>query len=174
MGMSIRPKRIHNFCLFHAYIAPLLHAFIQVLYHFESFSWTNLLTRCPVPVPVFCMFLVSEKLHRKSSRKNFRKSPKLFRDGRSQKPEVQHRRLNKGRGQPHHTAQGGPAPGGGMLPSDGPRHQAFALFILLPPKRRRRDPFPETRPEAPPPPKTLKRGFCRPAPCNSPTFVILN
>ena len=74
LGMLIRPKRIHNFCLCHAYIAPLLHVLIQLLYHFESFFWTNLLTRCPVPVPVFCMFLVSEKLHRKNSRKKSRKS----------------------------------------------------------------------------------------------------
>ena len=80
----IRPKRIHNFCLCHAYIAPLLHILLELLYHFKSFFWTNLLTRCPVPVPVFCMFLVSEKLHRKSSREKSGKSLKII--SRRKKP----------------------------------------------------------------------------------------
>ena len=164
MGMLIRPKRIHNFCLFHAYIAPLLHVLLQLLYHFESFFWTNLLTRCPVPVPVFCMFLVSEKLHRKSPRKKSEKFQKLFCDGRSQEPEAQLRRPNRGELRPPGVAHGPPAPGGGVQPSEVPRHRPFALFILSSQKRRKCDPFPETRPEAPPPPKTLKRGFCRPAP----------
>ena len=80
----IRPKRIHNFCLCHAYIAPLLHVLLSLLYHFNSFFWTNLLTRCPVPVPVFCMFLVSEKLHWKKSQKKSRKSLKII--SRRKKP----------------------------------------------------------------------------------------
>ena len=120
----------------------------------------------PVTVPIFCMFLVSKKLHRKSSQKKSRKFQKLFRDGRSQEPEGQLRRPNRGGGEkrPLAAAHGGPAPGGGTQPSGGLRNRPFALFILSPQKRRKRDPFPETRPEAPPPPKTLKRGFCRPAP----------
>ena len=32
---------------------------------FRMFSYTNILTRCPRPVAVFCMFLVSEILLRK-------------------------------------------------------------------------------------------------------------
>ena len=32
------------------------------LYHFGMIYGTNLLTRCPVPVPVFCCLFVSEKL----------------------------------------------------------------------------------------------------------------
>ena len=35
---------------------------------FHMFSGTNLLTRCPVPVSVFCLFFLSEKLYRKYSR----------------------------------------------------------------------------------------------------------
>ena len=92
MGMLIRPKRIHNFCLCHAYIAPLLHVLLSLLYHFKSFFWTNLLTRCLVPVPVFCMFLVSEKLHRKSSRKKSRKCLKII--SRRKNPGA--RRLGQG------------------------------------------------------------------------------
>ena len=38
------------------------------LYHFVMIHVTNLLTRCPVPVPVFCCRFVSEKLFGKVSR----------------------------------------------------------------------------------------------------------
>ena len=42
------------------------------------FSWTNLLTRCPVPVFCFLLFFVSEILHRKYSRNcTGRKPPTL-------------------------------------------------------------------------------------------------
>ena len=62
LGMLIRLKRIYNFCLFHAYYMSLPHAFIMFLYHFGMIYGTNLLTRYPVPVPVFCCLFVSEKL----------------------------------------------------------------------------------------------------------------
>ena len=42
--------------------------FYNVLYHFGMINGTNLLTRCPVPVPVFCCPFISEKLYRKYSR----------------------------------------------------------------------------------------------------------
>ena len=38
------------------------------IYHFGIFYGTNLLTRCPVPVPVFCCLFVSEKLVAELSR----------------------------------------------------------------------------------------------------------
>ena len=159
LGMLIRPKRIHNFCLCHAYIAPLLHVLLSLLYHFKSFSgltyWQD----------AQCQFLFSACFwFQKSSRKNSRKSPKLFRDERSQEPEGRTRRPNRGPKRPLAVAQVGPAPRGGAQPSDVSRRRLFALFILEAWNFQRRDPFPETRPEAPPPPKTLKRGFCRPAP----------
>ena len=48
----------------------MLHAMFSTCfpYVFRMFSGTNLLTRCPGPVSVFCLFLVSEKLYRKYSR----------------------------------------------------------------------------------------------------------
>ena len=130
MGMLIRPKRIHNFCLCHAYIAPLLHVLLQLLYHFKSFFWTNLLTRCSVPVPVFCMFLVSEKLHRKSPQKKSRKYQNLFCVGRSHVPEGQHRGPPWAPAPPLGAAQGPPAQGGGPGPTVTSRHRPSALFIL--------------------------------------------
>ena len=38
------------------------------LYHFDKIYGTNLLTRCAVPVPVFCCFFVSEKFYSKYPR----------------------------------------------------------------------------------------------------------
>ena len=34
---------------------------------FYMIYWTNLLIQCPVPVPVCCMFFVSQKIHIKRS-----------------------------------------------------------------------------------------------------------
>ena len=44
------------------------HVFINFLYHFVMIYGSNLLTRCPVPVPVFCCLFVSEKLFWEVSR----------------------------------------------------------------------------------------------------------
>ena len=38
------------------------------LYYFDMIYGSNLLTRCPVPVPVFCCLFVSEKLFWEVSR----------------------------------------------------------------------------------------------------------
>jgi hypothetical protein len=51
----IRLQRIYNFLLFHAIIVSILDVYYAIIYHFFG---TNLLTQCPVPVAVFCMFLV--------------------------------------------------------------------------------------------------------------------
>ena len=62
LGMLIRLRRIYNFlCSMLDYIS-VPHVFIMFLYHFGMIYGTNLLTRCPVPVPVFCCLFVSEKL----------------------------------------------------------------------------------------------------------------
>ena len=66
------------------------------LYHFGMIYGTNLLTRCPVSVPVFCMFFVSEKLHRKVCRKKLRKFQKLFFIRRAPEPEGQVQRRPTG------------------------------------------------------------------------------
>src|SRR3954471_1592104 len=45
LGMLIRPKRIYNFCLFHAYLGDIAMCFVTLSYHFTHI-WTNLLTQC--------------------------------------------------------------------------------------------------------------------------------
>ena len=54
--------------MFHAHIISFVTCFICILLHLFTFSWTNLLARCPVPVFCFLLFFVSENLHRKYSR----------------------------------------------------------------------------------------------------------
>ena len=66
--MLIRLRRIYNFlCSMLNYIV-LSHIFIMFLYHFGMIYGTNLLTRCLVPVPIFCCLFVSEKLFWEVSR----------------------------------------------------------------------------------------------------------
>ena len=65
--------------MFHAHIISFVTCFICILLHLFTFSWTNLLTRCPVPVSCFLLFFVSENLHRKYSRNCMgRKPPSIF------------------------------------------------------------------------------------------------
>ena len=49
-------KRIYNFWLIHACFVMLSHISIIILHHFYAFCWTNLLTRCLVPVSYFLRF----------------------------------------------------------------------------------------------------------------------
>ena len=58
----IRLRRIYNFWLFHANILQLSYTFGNFLYYFFG---TNILIQCPVPVPVCCMFFVSQNIHMK-------------------------------------------------------------------------------------------------------------
>jgi hypothetical protein len=46
---------------------PLSYNFHILLATFYMISWTNILIQCPVPVPVCCMFFVSQKIHIKRS-----------------------------------------------------------------------------------------------------------
>ena len=65
--------------MFHAHIISFVTCFICILLHLFTFSWTNLLTRCPVPVSYFLLFFISENLHRKYSRNcTGRKPPSIF------------------------------------------------------------------------------------------------
>ena len=57
----IRLHRIYNFWLFHANITNF-HILLETFYNIFG---TNILIQCPVPVPVCCMFFVSEKTHTK-------------------------------------------------------------------------------------------------------------
>ena len=61
LGMLICVRHIYNFlCSMLDYIS-VPHVSVMVLYNFGMIG-TNLLSRCPVPVPVFCCLFVSEKL----------------------------------------------------------------------------------------------------------------
>ena len=62
--MLIRLRRIYNFLVIHASFVILSHVF-TVIY---IICRTNLLTRCPVPVPYFCCLFVSEIYFWKYSR----------------------------------------------------------------------------------------------------------
>ena len=46
---------------------PILYNFYILLETFYSIFGTNILILCPVPVPVCCMFFVSQKIHIKRS-----------------------------------------------------------------------------------------------------------
>ena len=46
---------------------PILYNFYILLATFYMIYWTNLLIQCPVPVPVFCKFFVSQKILIKQS-----------------------------------------------------------------------------------------------------------
>ena len=60
LGMLIRLQRIYNFWLFHAVILSFYSNFI-------SFFGANLLTKCLVPVAIFCLFFTSQKINIKQS-----------------------------------------------------------------------------------------------------------
>ena len=42
---------------------PIFYNFYILLATFYTIFGTNILTQCPVPVPVYCMFFVSQKIH---------------------------------------------------------------------------------------------------------------
>ena len=73
--MLIRPKRIYNFCLFHAYLCDFAICFDALSYHLQLI-WTNLLTKCSGPVFVCFCPCIAEKGENQSARKKSRKIPK--------------------------------------------------------------------------------------------------
>src|SRR4051812_1668469 len=60
LGMLMRPKRINNFCLFHSCFGDIAIHFDALSYHLQLI-WTNLLTKCPVPVSVYSCPCIAEK-----------------------------------------------------------------------------------------------------------------
>ena len=64
--------------MFHAHIISFVTCFICILLHLFTFSWTNLLTRCLVPVSCFLLFFVSEKLHMKYSGIAWDENPRQY------------------------------------------------------------------------------------------------
>jgi hypothetical protein len=53
--------------LFHAIIVSILDVLYAIICHYISFFGTNLLTQCPVPVVVFCLFFTSQNISTKWS-----------------------------------------------------------------------------------------------------------
>ena len=78
LGMLIRPKRIYNFWCSMLVLHQFYHCFIYVLVCFYKFSGTNILTRCRSASSCFLLFLVSEILHRKYSRKRTGQKPEVL------------------------------------------------------------------------------------------------
>ena len=76
LGMLIRPKRIYNFYLLHAWFLWLYHILDALSYTFDHIR-TSLLTQCtPLPVHVFCCFSILGFPHIKSAPKILEKSEK--------------------------------------------------------------------------------------------------
>ena len=65
--MIIHLQRIYNSFLFHAVILSFLDVLQSFFSNFISFFGTNLLTQCPVPVVVFCLFFTSQETNIKRS-----------------------------------------------------------------------------------------------------------
>ena len=57
---------------------PILFNFHILLATFYTIFGTNMLTQCPVPVPVCCMFYVSQKTHIKRSPNGIKTDGELF------------------------------------------------------------------------------------------------
>ena len=117
--------------MFHAHIRSSITCFICILLHLFMFSWTNLLTRCPVPVSCFMLFFVSEKLHRKYSRNCMGKNHRKYFPGKYTETEGE---TEGGRGAPTPPGGAGPTPGtrgGGVGPTCISRGQPFAHIYLF-------------------------------------------
>ena len=54
--------------VFHACFISMPYVFTIILYHFEAFYWTNLLTRCMLLFPCFCHVFIAETYFWKYSR----------------------------------------------------------------------------------------------------------
>ena len=95
----------------HANFVMLSHVFIIISHHFYAFFWPNLLTRCPVPVPVFAVF-VFQKFTSGNILGIGRKFTKIFLcEIRQLKTKGQPRRRTTGHRRPPAVAQCGPAGG---------------------------------------------------------------
>ena len=57
---------------------PILSNFHILLATFYTIFGTNILIQCPVPVPVYCMFLVSQNIHIKRSSNGIKTDGELF------------------------------------------------------------------------------------------------
>src|ERR1041385_9052210 len=85
--MFIRPKRIYNFFLFHAYIGDIVMCFATLSYLLQQI-WTNLLTQCPSASFCLLLFVHCRKMSKIKVLGKFQKNQiKNQRDRRLQQPE---------------------------------------------------------------------------------------
>ena len=110
-----------NHCLFHSINLCLDHCiqficFIMFLYHFGMIYGTNLLTRCPVSVPVFYCLFISEKLFCKVSRNALKIYGKYFQYETKTEPEGR----PEGGSQPPNSLQAWPHPRSRLGPTGSP------------------------------------------------------
>jgi hypothetical protein len=77
-SLLIRLKRIYNFLCFMLVYTPFAMCFVTLRGVFMHFLELTYLRDATVPVPCFCCFCVSEKLHRKFSRNWTKQKPKFL------------------------------------------------------------------------------------------------
>ena len=130
LGMLIRPKCIYNFWCSMLVLHQFYHCFTYVLVCFYKFSGINILTRCRCVSSYFLLFLVSEIIHRKYSRKRMGQKPEvLYLSWQHREPK---RRWNGASGRPHPpgAAWPWPAPGAGGATLATALRCLFAYLIL--------------------------------------------
>ena len=108
------------------------HMFLLSYYIiFRHLYWTNLLTRCPVPVPVFPVFLFLDNLLRKNTRNWTNLWGFFIEQMKKWRPEPKGRLRGQPTGQGQHvsTAPLGPAGGTRLCPSGTPSAASDAYKI---------------------------------------------
>ena len=106
-----------------------LHVFPCFPYVFHMFSRTNLLTRCPGPVSVFCLFLVSEMLYRKYSWIELIIYEEFLFTGKETESKGGFWLGPTATRRPCGVAQGPPAPCSRLVSLASPRHRLFAYNL---------------------------------------------
>ena len=134
LGMLIRLRRIYNlWCSMLDYIS-VPHVFIMFLYHFDIIYGTNLFTRCPAPVPVFCCLFVSEKLFGKVSRNQLEIYVNYFHEETRTEPRGHLQGGPTGARRPPGRAHTLAVPGAHLVPSGAVSSCPFAYKFVFDPK----------------------------------------
>ena len=121
MGMMIRLRRIYSFdCSM-----PILFNFHILLATFYTIFGTNILTQFPVPVPIWCMFLVLQNIHIKRSPNRIKTDRAYFSKIWKIRKENQHEPVPE-----VVTRQGGALPPGRALGSPGTPVRRLTLFFF--------------------------------------------
>ena len=117
--------------MIHVNFVMLSHVPIITSHHFYAFYWTNLLTRCPVPVPCFCYFCISENHFWKYSRNWTKIYGDFLCEIRHPKTKGEPKGPPTGRRRPPAVAQRGPAGGTRPCPWGTPSAPSDAYKLTL-------------------------------------------